>query len=210
MTITDTVKFGLSGGSKVSAELAFMAHDLPEVPKKFNRLLAWLDTDRDRAVERYFAIRRSLIKLFEVRGCHIAEDLADETIDRVLQKVESIADDFVGDQAAYFYGVARNVLHEYARRPKIEQVTDDLEAPVNEENDDGHELDCLESCLSKLLPGQREMIIAYYDFDKGQKTGSRKRLAETLGISMELLRIRTFRIRTALQKCVLSCMSDKS
>ncbi|HBR57997.1 MAG TPA: hypothetical protein DEA22_11110 [Blastocatellia bacterium] len=184
-----------------------MAHDMPELPQKFDRLLAWLDNDRDRAGERYLSIRKSLIKLFEVRGCFIAEELADETIDRVQQKCGEIADDFVGDQAAYFHGVARNVFLEYTRRPKPAPLPDDFEAPEVDETDNEQELDCLENCLSKLLPGQREMIVAYYDFNKGQKTGSRKRLAETLGISMELLRIRTFRIRNSLQKCVMNCMS---
>lgn len=182
---------------------------MPELPKKFDRLLAWLDKDRDRAVERYFSIRKSLTKLFEVRGCYTAEELADETIDRVLQKVDSIAEGFVGDQAAYFHGVARNVFLEFSRRPKSVELPVDLEAPENDESDSELELDCLENCLSKLLPGQREMIIAYYDFDKGQKKGQRQRLAKTLGISMELLRIRTFRIRSSLQKCILECLSKK-
>lgn len=187
----------------------FMAHDMPDLPRKFDRLLTWLDKDRDRAVEQYFSIRKSLTKVFEVRGCYTAEDLADETIDRVVEKVDSIAEGFIGDRAAYFHGVARNVFLEYSRRPKTVDLTDEFHAPENEEGEDDLELDCLEKCLSELLPGQREMIIAYYDFDKGQKKGARKKLADTLGISMELLRIRTFRVRSGLQKCILECLSKK-
>ena len=49
----------------------------------FDRLLAWLDPDRDRAGERYEEIRRKLIGIFLRRGCSTAEDLTDEAINRV-------------------------------------------------------------------------------------------------------------------------------
>ncbi len=50
-------------------------------------LLAWLDPDRDRAGAKYEAIRTRLIKVFVCRGCPEAEDLADETINRVASKL---------------------------------------------------------------------------------------------------------------------------
>src|SRR5258707_5663204 len=79
-------------------------------------LLAWLDADRDRAGQKYESIRLRLIKIFTCRGCHEAEELADETINRVIARVDEIASGYRGDPALYFYGVSQRILLEYARK----------------------------------------------------------------------------------------------
>src|SRR4051794_16211659 len=84
--------------------------------ESFDRLLEWLDADRERAGYRYEAIRRRLITIFTCRGCREAEALADETINRVTIKLPEIADAYVGDPALYFYGVAQKVHLEYLRK----------------------------------------------------------------------------------------------
>jgi DNA-directed RNA polymerase specialized sigma24 family protein len=82
----------------------------------FERLLAWLDKDRDRAGLRYEEIRFQLIKIFVSHECPDSEGLADETINRVARKIKDIADTYTGNPASYFYGVARIVYLEYLRR----------------------------------------------------------------------------------------------
>ncbi len=82
----------------------------------FDELLDWLDADRERAGAKYEEIRRRLIKIYTNRGCAEAEDLADETINRVANKLAEIKKDFSGDRARYFYGVANKVLMEFQRR----------------------------------------------------------------------------------------------
>ena len=74
--------------------------------ENFDQLLAWLDPNREQAGRRYEDIRRKLVKIFVSRGCIIAEELADETINRVAMKVHEIVDTYTGDPALYFYGVA--------------------------------------------------------------------------------------------------------
>ena len=49
----------------------------------FDALLKWLDSDREQAAMKYEEIRKRLIKIFTGRDCVEAEDLADETINRV-------------------------------------------------------------------------------------------------------------------------------
>src|SRR5262245_61236326 len=89
----------------------------PELTKEsFERLLDWLDRDRDRAGRRYEEIRNQLIKIFVCRGTTMPEDLADETIDRVARKVPEIAGSYVGEPALYFCGVAQLVHLEYLRK----------------------------------------------------------------------------------------------
>ena len=56
----------------------------------FDGLLAWLDPDRDRAAHKYETVRTRLIKIFSCRGCGVADDLADETINRVTAKLSEI------------------------------------------------------------------------------------------------------------------------
>lgn len=51
--------------------------------ERFDNLLRLLDLDRDVAGDKYERLRRKLIKFFEWNACFPAEDLADETFDRV-------------------------------------------------------------------------------------------------------------------------------
>ena len=56
----------------------------------FDALLGWLDPNREVAGQKYEVIRRRLITIFSCRGCAEAEDLADETINRVASKLSAI------------------------------------------------------------------------------------------------------------------------
>lgn len=91
--------------------------DRPVSREAFDQMLVWLDTDRERAGQKYEEIRYRLIKIFVCHGCIDPEGLADETIDRVIHKVPEIAPNYAGNPALYFSGVARYILLEY----KIEQ-----------------------------------------------------------------------------------------
>src|ERR1044072_6747769 len=82
----------------------------------FDKFLTWLNPNREQAATKYEEVRRKLIKIFACRGCAEAEDLADETINRVIRKMQELIDSYVGDPALYFYGVARNVHLEYVRK----------------------------------------------------------------------------------------------
>src|SRR5262245_20331530 len=126
-----------------------------------DRLLHWLDRDRERAGQRYEQIRSGLIKVFLCRGSVDPEELADETINRVARKVQEIAESYVGDPALYFYGVAKMVYLEYTRR-KI--VASHPRRPDAEEETDLR-FDCLEQCMQSLSAKNRELILAYYEYE---------------------------------------------
>src|SRR5438876_12121916 len=116
---------------------------------EFDRLLAWLDADRDCAAAKYEVIRRGLVELFDSRCCSDAEDLADRTINTVARKVERIAPTYSGKPSLYFYGVAKHVLQEYFR-DKTVPLEMPLAAPVIEESDDRELLfQCLDTCLEQ-------------------------------------------------------------
>jgi RNA polymerase sigma factor (sigma-70 family) len=170
-----------------------------------NRLLDWLDANRDSAGRKYEDIRRRLMQLFVCRGCFEADQLTDKTIDRVAKKVPQIADTYSGDPALYFYGVARKVHMEYLR--KQQQSARVLPPPpdVNsEEVEEDHA--CLERCMEDLTPDNRVLVLNYYREEKQSKIDHRRELAARLGIGLNALRLRVFRIRADLQKCVTDCL----
>jgi RNA polymerase sigma factor (sigma-70 family) len=172
----------------------------------WNKFLTWLHPDTDRAGQKYREIQRRLIKIFACRGCDCPEDLADETINRVISKVPKIAESYEGDQALYFYGVARYVLHEYLREKPNPQPP----PPPDQTSTTEEEYKCLEQCLEKLPARNKELFLQYYGEEKRAKIEHRKRLAERLGIESNALRIRVCRIRTHLQACVLVCLQNKA
>ena len=173
----------------------------------FDSLLAWLDPDRDQAGKKYEYIRSRLIKIFACRGRHDAEELADETINRVTLKAAKIAGEYVGDPALYFYGVAHKVYLESVRKRPAPLPPPPPPQPSAEGE---QEYECLERCMEKLPPDSRELILEYYQNDKKMKVEYRKKLAERLGIAQNAVRIRAYRIRLALQSCVQDCLGQNS
>jgi len=173
--------------------------------ESFEALLSWLDPGREAAGCKYEAIRRRLIKLFVSRGCSDAEDLADLTINRVIDRLPDIRGGYVGDPANYFCGVARNVYLESRRRKEI--ATGYLPQPAAEPEERPDQWrECLSRCLSALPPDQRTLVLEYYLDDKRAKIDRRRRLAEASGFTANALRLRAHRIRAALEKCVLQCV----
>jgi DNA-directed RNA polymerase specialized sigma24 family protein len=168
----------------------------------FDRLLAWLDPEPERAGILYEQIRWRLIAILASRGCAVAEELADEIIDRVARRVIDIQQTYVGEKAIYFLGVMNNVHHEYLKRPvlpRLVEVVDDAS-----EKETTHL--CLDKCLDKLSPHARQMIEQYYAANKRAKIDLRRRIAEGFGISLSTLRLRALRIREKLELCIEQCL----
>src|ERR1044072_5403667 len=112
--------------------------------ESFESLLAWLDPDRETAGQKYEVIRAGLIRIFVSKGFSDAEDLADETMNRVMKRLAEIRDTYVGEPARYFHGVARFVMREMSRRKEIAvdvMPFSTLEAEVHSD-----EYDCLVKC----------------------------------------------------------------
>jgi DNA-directed RNA polymerase specialized sigma24 family protein len=171
-------------------------------PTDFERLLAWLDDDRERAGFEYEKVRRRLTTIFETRGCRIPEELADETIDRVSRRVADIEATYEGNKLLYFLGVANNVHHEYLKRPAVPR-----QLAVVTDMDEEQTYNCMDECLSKLTQRSQHLIRQYYAEDKRAKISLRKSLADQLGITSNALRARALRIRESLQNCIERCLS---
>lgn len=176
----------------------------------FDQLLNWLNPDRDCAARKYEEIRLRLIKIFVCRGCMGAEELADETINRVASKVPRISETYVGDPALYFHGVAERIFLEYMRRKPVPMPPTPHSAP-NAEAEMAYA--CLEQCINGLPLKNRELILAYYGSGDNHPAPTsidpRRKLAERLGIAANALWIRAHRIREGLRRCVSACVGGR-
>lgn len=182
-------------------------------PDDFEELLLWLDPDpdatgipdRDRGAKKYEEIRGRIIKIMRNRGCHLAEEVADETISRVCKKVKKLKATYDGDPALYFYGVAKRVYLEFTGGGTII-------IPPQPPKDDPEEVErrhaCLDHCLQKLRPESRELILRFYQGEKRAKIENRQRLAALLGIDSKALSLRALRIRRELLKCMRACLKE--
>lgn len=173
----------------------------------FDKLLVAFDVDRDTAGRKYLEIRNNLTRFFEWRGCSFPEDHADETINRMAKRV------FEGEEilnhSGYAMGVARLLLLEINKGRQREQsalaeigAAPDVYVP---EDDEESRLTCLRSCLQTLSPDNRDLILQYYQGEKGEKIENRKKLLDRLGIPVNTLRMRALRLRERLQACVEEC-----
>ena len=176
--------------------------------EQFDALLAWLDTDdRDGAGVKYETIRKGLVRVFVSKGLNDAEDLADETINRVISRLADIQDNYCGEPARYFHGVARNVIRETIRRREIAMevtpVIDFVDPILTTEHE------CLGLCLDVLPPEKRDLILDYYLYAGHDKIEHHKKMAKAQKITVGALRGRAHNIRIGLDQCVRQCVRRK-
>jgi DNA-directed RNA polymerase specialized sigma24 family protein len=172
--------------------------------ESFESLLAWLDPNRETAGQKYEVIRAGLIRIFVSKGFSDAEDLADETINRVMRRLSEIRDTYVGEPVRYFHGVARFIIRE---RIRIKEVTVEV-TPVSSIEAEAHsdEYDCLLKCLRFLPPDKRDLILDYYIYDGRDKIAQHRGMAKERGITEGALRGRAHHVRGNLEKCIQQCI----
>jgi len=182
----------------------------------FDKLLALLDAgDPAEAGVKYESLRARLIKFFDWRNCESAEELADTVFDRFLRKLSEGAE--IQNINAYSATIAKFVFKEKLRNPAFwsESLEENpnvqnFAEKVDREEDEAENLrfDCLDRCLSEIDPETRRLLIAYHDTDERTMIGTRKRLADTLTISLNTLRIRVCRLKSKLENCVRNCCAE--
>ena len=168
----------------------------------FDKLLLWLDADRDKAAQKYERIYLRLIRVFSCRSGCTAEDLADETVDVVASKVDWLLENYRGDPALYFYGVAKKIV---LQPPKNKPLPPPPPAPDIDEIE--RKCSCLDRCLDEhLSENERQLVLRYHEKTKQEKIRVRKQIAEELGISINALRIRVCHIHSRLRPCIEQCL----
>jgi DNA-directed RNA polymerase specialized sigma24 family protein len=170
----------------------------------FDQFLHWLDSDRERAGQRYERIRRKLTTIYAAKGADSPEDLTDRCIERVIEKkpwaiAEGATPEF------YTLSVARFIYLEWLREPRSVQL-DDQPIPESKQSEVEEHYACLERCLGKITDRNRMLVLEYYRYSKMAKITRRAALARELGIGPNALRLRAHRIRKELEKCIRQCI----
>ena len=171
--------------------------------QQFDSLLAWLNADRELAGRTYETIRSGLIRVFVSKGFNDAEDLADETINRVIVRLPDIRNNYVGEPAYYFRGVAKNVIRESAQRKEL--ALNPIEIRVDPKPELTEEHVCLGHCLQGLPVDKRDLILDYYLYEGHDKIAHHKRMAGQLKITEGAIRSRAYQIRLKLENCMRQC-----
>lgn len=174
----------------------------------FDRFLSLLDADRETAGAKYESLRVRLVKYFEWRNCETAEELADTVFDRVIKKLSEGEE--IQNVNAYSTTVAQFVFMEFSRSREhlAENIEDNPNIVAEEtETDETNEnrLVCLDKCLAEFSDENRRLIIAYYDTDERTMIAARKRLCDSMNISLNTLRIRVCRLKSKLEDCTFDC-----
>jgi DNA-directed RNA polymerase specialized sigma24 family protein len=177
----------------------------------FDKLLLYLDADRERAGEKYEDLRRTLLRYFECRGAPFPEEYADEVLNRISRKLVDGVE--IKNSGAYSYEVARLVFLETTKhhdrlKESLESVT--FEPSAHDSNADTKTKEqrssCLEECLRKLPAQNANLILEYYRYEEQGQIAHRKNLANRLGLRREALNNRVQRLRDKLQYCVAACL----
>jgi RNA polymerase sigma factor (sigma-70 family) len=156
-------------------------------------------------------LRPRLERLFHARRAgHMAEDLASETLLRVLTALRR------GEQilslGAYTAGTARRVLLEHFRsrddnaeslEPMVERLAgpgDGDTAATEDTEERERRVARLRACLGQFAPEDQALMSRYYA--EGKNMANRMALATALGVTPNTLRIRACRVRQSLRECV--------
>lgn len=173
----------------------------PPDKEAFDKLLLWLDPDRETAARKYQTIQFRLIRIFAAKGSCDPEDLVDESFNVATRKIDWLLENYEGDPALYIHGIAKKLFLE----PKIRPIPDPPPLP------DPVELErrsvCLDQCLDRLTTTEeRQLVLRYHAKEKQEKIRIRQELALELGCTINALRIRVCHIHARLRPCIQDCL----
>lgn len=173
-------------------------------PEVFARFLELLSSDAEEAGRRYTALHKKLIGFFSIKGVSDPVSAADDTIDRAVLKID--AGTVVPDVEKYCIGIARNIAKEKSRlmhreNSAFRKFVEDLSNSSAEQVERIYSI--LKPCFEQLGVEERRLLLAYCHEIQGRaRAEHRRRLAETMKMTVLALRVRVTRLRNSLTDCV--------
>jgi len=206
---------------RLQSEIVLLSERVTKLEARvsFDSFLLYLDSDRERAGERYTKLHKSLTNFFAWCGSTDPETRTIETLDILCRQVSEGRQ--IDDLERYGLGVARKILlKEQIKRDTNEMSLDGIqtdydlrfsfpseqklvEAEVNQALYD----ECMRSCLQKLSEND-SLLISKYSAVGGHDKENREKLAIEAGISLPALRVRVNRIRGILRECLKKCLKQ--
>lgn len=172
----------------------------------FEDLFRTLEPEAESVADGFARCRRKLVKFFSWRRCTEPDDLADETISRLLKTMSTGTKISADKPYSFVYAIAMNVFKECARRKRehgevasideILEVPDHSRSPVD---------DCQKHCLDRLAEDKRKLLHHYYVDNISCEDIARER-QETINA----LRLKIFRIKESLRRCCEDCRNRSS
>jgi DNA-directed RNA polymerase specialized sigma24 family protein len=185
-----------------------------------DKLLRLFDRDRVIAEQKLLRCKEKLVRRFAAERCYDAEDLASETLRRVLKTLNRDETQLTTTIEAYISGFATRIIHESHRRPILKEVPlDELPSATEPRSLTLEEFElafskdedlrsCLKQCLDELSQTDRETLLAYYNTELDHKLKHvREQMARSMHLSSSQLRKRTFNLRAALEACIQDCLA---
>jgi DNA-directed RNA polymerase specialized sigma24 family protein len=175
----------------------------------FGNLLRSLSVDPRERGARYEMLRQRLILFFLRRLLTSPEELADEVIDRLAQRLTGGLE--VASVEAYALGIARHVAQEQAAMTIRENTgTDKFMENISAEpattseqaQEQERRLDAMERSLATLPEPEVQLLNSYYLTEQRQKIQARKHLARKLGLTQAALRKRIYSICLHLRESI--------
>jgi DNA-directed RNA polymerase specialized sigma24 family protein len=161
----------------------------------FDQLFLLLEPEAQFVDVGFRRCRHKLVKFFAWKHCADPDDLADETISRLLKNIGAGLQISSQNPYSYVYAIAGNVFKEHARsRGKVVSMVTLEEVPeptVPDAIDESYVY-----CLGQLEPAQRELLREYY-----LENNRPEDVAEKHELSLNALRLQIHRIKLSLRRC---------
>ena len=179
-----------------------MPKDLTSV--SFAKLLKALSSDEAEAAQLYTKLHASLVRYFELKGISAPDKAADETIDRVPERINQ---NTKKEDIRYIaFSVAKFVFLEKIRKEQKRMRADEgfyQKTDTIKYLDEKDEFEPLRQCFKSLYEHERELLVSYFaDLAADDLSVHRQKLADREGIDLNALRNRVSRLRKRLEDCV--------
>lgn len=183
-----------------------MKRERDPTPEEYEKLLLWIDKDCDEAARKLLLIQSRATKILISRGCVLAEELTDETRNRIAVRVDQLRERFP-DPLRCFIGFLDKVHLEHLRDEKIRNTVKPPPLPrppdVLEREDW-----CLQHCLGALPPQDKNIVVRYFGGEGGGRREERKKLTIELNLTANALRIQAHRLRKKTLECLRGCLAE--
>ena len=168
--------------------------------------LSKLEPDEAKQGEAFVKFRNRLLSYFRKRRMNNSSELADEVIQRLVEKVHPEIENVL----AFAYAIARNVLLESLRSAQKEVPINEAFHAAESEQCTSERLQCLRECLAKDTPENKELIEEYYSQNGAEKIALHKKMSRKLDVSPAGLRMKVMRLKRSLASCIETCLGEVS